>query len=87
MQKIKYLWRTDITPMNRNELEDLQFDCELKTNNLTTAFQSAKTNGFNNAWLLRNLLDCIKDGEKSLKNLLQYLENEEIQKHDDKVGH
>lgn len=73
--------------MNKTELEDLQFDCELKTNNITTAIQSAKTNGFNNIWLLRNLLDCIKEGESSFQKLLNYLENEEIKKHDNKVGH
>lgn len=64
-----------IAIMNKTELETLQQDCEFKTRNLNTAFQSASTNGFNSVWMMNNLLSCIKESETSVTALIQYLEN------------
>lgn len=63
--------------MNKTELETLQQDCEFKTKNLNTAFQSATVNGFNSIWMMNNLLNCIKESETSVTALIQYLEKEQ----------
>lgn len=62
----------------RSALEELQYDCGLKAMNVKTASETAVHDGFNNDWVIKNYMSCIKESEQSIKRLLEHLEQPSI---------